>query len=412
MKIAGIVAEYNPLHRGHLFHIHETRRLLKADGIICVMSGNFTQRGEPAIIDKWARAEMAIRAGADLVFEIPVIFAVRSAYHFARGAITLLDMTGVTTHLSFGSEQGELVPLQELAAILHQEPPVLRTYLKHYLDAGHSYPAARARALAAYFEHLSIQKPYSVIDILAQPNNLLAIEYLRFLKDIDSSMIPVTITRKGAGYYEPGNIEYPSASYIRSRLYEHTPVDELTGLPSFTRDIIRREFENGRGPVAQKHLADIILYLLRRLPLEDLAAVDDIAEGLEHRLKKAAETSSNLEQLISSVKTRRYNRTRINRILFYLLTGITREKSTRLTEHGPAYLRLLGFSPQGRKILQNMKMKSRLPIITKLGRIEGNRYPDPIMREMLELDVMATDIYALFTGQPAGEDYIRAPFHL
>jgi predicted nucleotidyltransferase len=406
MPIAGIIAEYNPLHNGHCHHIAESRRLIDADAVVCVMSGNFTQRGEPALVNKWARTEMALAANIDLVFELPVAFAARSAYHFARGAVVLLQKTGLVTHLCFGSESGDLRPLREISNVIRLEHDEYQAYLKKYLAAGNHF--ARSRTLA--LDQVS-DSEWELPEIMSSPNNILGIEYLRVLSEENSSMIPVTVPRLGAGYHEPGEQQFSSATFIREQMDRGKPPLDITGLPSFSARILQREFEQGRGPVLTADLTQLILHNLRNSNPDDLAMICDVNEGLENRLLKASSTASNLKELITGIKTKRYSRTRINRVLLYHLLGFTKEKARLFDQNGPLYLRLLGFSPKGEKILHEMKTKSLLPIVSRTGRFWGDPDLDPISRDMLALDILATDLYAL-AYRPYGRkglDFLHGP---
>lgn len=410
MPVVGIIAEYNPLHQGHVYHILQSKHLTQAKGVICAMSGNFTQRGEPALVNKWIRTEMALLAGADLVFELPVAFAVRSAYHFARGAVLMLQNTGVCTHLSFGTETGNLSPLKEIASILVHEPDEYRKLIKKQLDKGASFPEVRARALTEYLKGSDLATSFNLSPLLAGPNNILAMEYLRVLKEENSSLIPLTLPRKGSGYYEPGNTKYSSATYIRQCLMSGSSVSDLMGLPRFSQEILKREFAKGSGPIHQNALGPITLFLTRRASKEHLAGMYDINEGLQNRIKNAT-TSDNLEELIVKIKTRRYSRTRIQRILLYILLNITKERARAFDNAGPQYLRLLGFSPKGQKILQEMKSKSRIPIITKVRRLDYYAKYGQVFQDMLNLDLLATDLHCLLQPEPRGGglDFTTSP---
>ncbi len=409
MSVIGIVAEYNPLHHGHEYHIRAARRLTGAEAVICVMSGSFTQRGEPALINKWARSEMALHAGVDLVFELPFVFSTRSAYHFARGAVSLLQKTGVTTHLCFGSELGKIAPLQELAQILHQEPREYRQHLKLELKKGHSFPRARAQALHKYLNNTEL---HNWAEILGQPNNILALEYLRALLQESSPLTPVTIPRTGQGYHQAGNVKFASATAIRDEIREGRSLDEINGLPEYSQKILKREFACGSGPVFPASTINLIRFSLSRMITSDLAQIYDINEGLENRILKAAQICTSREELIAAIKTRRYSYTRISRVLLYILMTFTQESAYIFDEKGPLYLRLLAFSPQGQKILHDMKVNSDLPIITKLGR--NPQFIDPWILKMISFDWMATDLHALLQPQsgPSGFDFLRSPIQI
>lgn len=414
MHIVGIVAEYNPFHSGHLYHLQRSRDLANAEGVICVMSGSFTQRGEPAIVDKWTRTEMALKAGADLVFELPFAFATRSAYNFARGAIQLLLRTGVVTHISFGSESGSIPPLQQVAEAISHETADYRDELKSWLDKGFPYPAARSQALIKHFSETKLAKTYDLSALLISPNNILAVEYLRVLHEENSCAIPITVPRIGSGYHEAGNVEFSSATHIRTQIFDQTPLSEILGLPTFVKEILERDFAQDLAPVSPDQMSEIMIYNLRTSADSKLAQIHDINEGLENRIKEAAFNCTGLADLIDMVKTKRYNQTRIQRTLLYTLLGFTRDKAMQFDQAGPQYLRLLGFSPQGQKILHDMKSKSSLSTISKVGNFKSASYNEGLFQEMLELDLLAADIHSLLQNGSlrGGQDYLRSPITL
>ncbi len=421
MSIVGIIAEYNPFHNGHLYHLQQARSLAQAEAVICVMSGSFVQRGEPAVIDKWARAEMALRCGADLVFELPFCFAVRSAYNFARGAVQALDRTGIVTHICFGAETPDLAFLQQIASVLHEEPEEFQTALKNLLSQGHSFPSARALAASFYLTKSTKNVRLDHSQILAtmmSPNNILAIEYLRALRELKSPIIPLLVQRVGPGYHDTNLTQFASATAIRNALLNpswHELVKPV--MPPASYEILLRETERGKGPVNEEHLTPVLLALLRRTPVSELAAIHDVTEGLERRIKKAAQQANSLANLKSLIKAKRYNLTRINRILLYVLFNLTKSRVAAFDEAGPAYLRLLGLSPHGQKILLKMKSKCRILLINKAktGRTLLQRQSNPVGRDMFDLDVLATDIHSLFFGEAyrhGGRDYTTSPVRI
>lgn len=419
MPVVGIVAEYNPFHNGHLYHLHQAKRLTSADGVVCVMSGNFVQRGGPAVVSKWARAEMALKSGADLVFELPFCFAVRSAYHFARSAIQLLERTGVVTHVCFGAETENLGLLQRIAAVLQDEPAEFRAAIKTFLSRGDSFPLARAKAMSQYF-HRQIPDidPEAVFHTLTGPNNILAVEYLRVLQETKSTLQPVIIPRRQSSYHGLQLTRYASATAIRQTLAQPNWEDMVSHcLPSTSLNILGREFACGRGPVFENTMGPVILALLRRSATDEIARLYDVTEGLENRIKKAAHKSNSLAELKKSIKTKRYNLTRINRILLYVLTNLTKEQVKVFDETGPVYLRLLAFSPFGQKILQKIKTNQGIFLVNRVKQVQQllphNRYP--VARQMLDLDFMATDLYSIFLAEPhrkGGKDYTTSPVFL
>lgn len=409
MAVIGIVAEYNPLHNGHIYHIRQCRDLCRPEAVVCVMSGGFTQRGEPALVDKWARAEMALAAGVDLVFELPVAFAARSANHFARGALLALAATGIVTHICFGSECGDLDLLRKIASVLNDEPESYRREIKSALKEGESFPAARSLALVRHLAARAEIDPGEMASVLEQSNNILGIEYLRVLESENLALEPLTVKRHGAGYHQSGNLINPGASFIRREILAGRPLGELSGLPSPTRDILDREFKAGRGPADPSRLFDMVRFQLLKTPSTEISDLYDVSEGLENRIKNAA-YSAHPGEMADRLKTKRYSSTRLTRILLYACLGLTKQKAQVFDVYGPLYLRLLGFSPQGRKILHEIRGKSGLPLISRLGSLHSPRY-SAAMQEMLALDCLATDLQAiLFPGTTSpGMDYRHPP---
>jgi len=376
------------------------------------MSGNFVQRGEAALCNKWVRTRMALKAGADLVIELPFCFTVRSAYYFARGGIELLYRTGVVSHLAFGSESGNLEELQSIAAIIAHENQEYKTHLKHYLAKGLSFPAARARTI---HEIIGEQIP-GLEHIIMQPNNILALEYLRVLEQESIPLKPLTIIRKGSGYNSTELSAYASASAIRHSLLEH-PLNHRTpdSMPPYIHAILQQEILAGRAPVTINALEQAILVKLRTTSLQNLRRIYEITEGLEYRIQEAAISSGTLEELRQSIKSKRYSLTRINRILLYSLLDIEAEHMLNFDQHGPLYLHILGFSTQGRKILQEIKNKSTVRILNRGSEVK-NACQDKCnsaLQAMIGLDVRATDIYTLLyphsSTRHGSQDFITSP---
>ncbi|NPV25855.1 MAG: nucleotidyltransferase [Firmicutes bacterium] len=408
MRNIGIIAEYNPLHNGHQYHLHAARNLVNADGVICVLSGNFLQRGEPALVNKWARAKMALQAGADLVFELPVAYATRSANWFAHGAIRLLTATGVITHLAFGSELGRLEPLHTIAQILVEEPRIFKQLLQARLAEGLAFPLARSLALKEFIEHHPPTgiRPTDLEKILRQPNNILAIEYLKEIISQNSPVIPLTIPRRGAEFHQLSvqkDSQFASATAIRHLISQHWDGRQINPavwsqleslLPPSTINILQVEFAAGRGPVLDEALAPIVLAFLRRSSPTELRHIVEASEGIENRLVNQAQQSFSLEDLLQKIKTKRYSYTRLKRLLLHSLLGLSKELASSFTATGPTYLRVLGLNQHGRTILQAMKTRATLPIITQVPRPwpprDGSRE-----LAMLSLDILASDLYTV-----------------
>lgn len=359
MDVAGIVAEYNPFHAGHAFHIRQTRRQLGECAVIAVMSGNFVQRGECAVLDKWARAKAALEGGADLVLELPTVYAVSSAEGFARGAVELLAATGVVTHLSFGSECGETEALRRLASCL--DSPRYSDALRRFLDAGLPFAACRQRAVGELLGE-------DAAELLSCPNNNLGIEYIRALNAMKRPIQPVTVPRAGAGHDGGDDPDYPSASFLREKI--------LAGeVPA-------------ENPASLRRGERWVLSALRGMDEADFAALPDCGEGLSHRLYRAARQGRTLEEVYALAKTKRYAHSRIRRCVLWGALGLTQDGRPA----HPPYLRVLGAGPRGREVLREMKKRAALPVITKPA--HGRGIP------LLELEGRCTDLYQLCREAP------------
>lgn len=371
MNTMAVICEYNPFHNGHKYQLTEHKKELFADGVICLMSGSFVQRGAPAVYDKWTRAADAASNGADLVLELPVVYSSQSAQRFAVGAVKLLDKLGVVDFLSFGSECGDITSLTECADIVNSDD--FNTLLEEKIKSGMSYPAARTEVFIKNYPNIN----KSLID---SPNNILAIEYLNALKNINSKIKPVTIAR---------NFDFASASDIRQKLLDNEDVSDL--IPTKTR----KTYDYS---VFEK----LILYNFRKESPKALQQICDMSEGLEYKFKKALQTSLTLEEFADAVKSKRYTRTRIDRIIVNSLLDILDE----YTKFEPQYARVLAFNDKGQELLSKMKKTSSIPIITKLADAK------PTTREfeiMLDKDILSTDIYSIITNKELGLDFKTSP---
>lgn len=391
MKVLGIVSEYNPLHSGHVYHIRASIEKTGATHTVCVMSGNFVQRGEPAVVDKWARTKMALHAGIDLVLELPVVFACASAELFAYGAVRTLHSTGVVDFLSFGSEQGELGSLRRIASVLYDEPLEYRELLKKYLNEGFSFPVSREKALHSVLRELPE-------NIMSHSNNILAIEYLKALKSLKSSMQPVTVKRMGASYLSTEIYSsFSSATAIREFLKNRGLITDSAlsnNLPDFTVSLLDNEIKNQRGPVFGDAFSEIILHKLRTIEPDMLRKVPDVTEGLENRLISCALQSGTLSEFIDKVSTSRYPSTRIKRIASNLLWGITKDDLRNfVNDETCGYLRVLGFNSKGRELLARIHKEARFPLITKVSDYRNQLLG--LSKAMFEYDIKATNSYVL-----------------
>ncbi|WP_106766120.1 nucleotidyltransferase [Paenibacillus faecalis] len=411
MKTVGIIVEYNPLHNGHVLHYNRSKQITGADAVVAVMSGPFLQRGEPAIVNKRARTEMALRMGVDLVIELPVTYAVQPAEWFAYGACTLLNATGVVDSLSFGSESGTLDNLLPVAEKLVKESDELRKEIARQMSTGSSFPSAYAAAAAAVTgaSESSIQ---ALNKLLAKPNNSLGLHYLIALKRLGSPIVPYTIPRESAQYHdaEPAASTIASATGVRKLISEHGLESSAPYVPDYTLDILRREFEEGRGPINWENFRQPMFHALLTQDVTQLQLFNEVTEGLEHRIQRLlpqlAEPS--IEALLDSIKTKRYTRTKLQRMLLHILLQNKKSDMTRKQlEEGPGYIRVLGFRESGRALLRTMKKSASLPVITR---------PSTFDHPFLERDLKAAAVYANAYANPAipaiFSDYLLPPITL
>jgi predicted nucleotidyltransferase len=410
MRTVGVIVEYNPFHNGHRHHLTESVRATGADAVVAVMSGHFLQRGEPALMDKWARAETALRGGCDLVIELPAVYATSAAEWFAYGAVGLLEATGVVDAFCFGSESGDIDTLLRIAALAADEPADLRARIAEGLGAGLSYPTAYSNALRA---GLAARGDAGAAAFpLERPNNTLGLHYLIALKRLGSRMEPHTIRRVQAGYHDTdapaGSIA--SATALRRLIFERGRPEAIAPyVPPVTLDVLRREWETGRAPVGWPALKEQLFHLLLRLDAAELAGYRDIGEGLEFRIRRSLPALSRLDAdgLIGLLKTKRYTRTRLQRALTAVLLGIRKDDwHPGALKEGLAYIRVLGFTPKGRELLRRMRKTAKLPVLLSAAGGEDAGLSGAGAR-CLELDTRATGVYALAAGAAGPRALLR-----
>ena len=402
MRVLGIIAEYNPFHYGHLYHLMKSKELIQPDFVIAVQSGNFTQRGEAAITDKWIRAEAAVHCGADLVLELPVVYAVQTAELFAYGAVQTLNHTGLTDYLSFGSEIDDLEQLKAIAELFVPENPIYQNSLKSFLQQGLSFPAARCQAILHDLAPSSEESAGTIKRILSDSNSILAVEYLKALKRTGSPIAPVTVHRIRSSYGSQRIKKgITSAASIRKEILQHGLDSKVeNAVPQAVFRILSDAFAHGMGPVRTESLENLLLGILRRSSTAEIKSWMDVSEGLENRIQKSAQNASSLEDLILSMKTRRYTQTRLQRILIHGLIDLTTEAFRAMNDDtGPKYLRILAFSEHAAPLLKQLKKTARVPIITKAAHIAKEGKP---VQEMFAFDRLAGDLYSLGMKNPNG----------
>ena len=402
----GIVAEYDPFHKGHLYQLQKARELTGADNIVIVLGGDFLQRGTPSMTDKRRRARMALEAGADLVLSLPYIYSVNSAREYACGAVNILEGTGCVDHISFGCETGDPALLDDAVSVTVRDRE-LSPLIRKYLDQGISYPESFTRSV----EELGGAEAACT---LRRPNNLLACEYIRAVRVIGSSMIPVPVQRIERD--DPGDhqlMQYASASTIRSRIREQgvAAVNEM--VPPSTAGLLREVFADSTPSDVFGRMDRRILSLLRYRILttdgRELRKIYSVGEGIENRLKTAAadELVSTVSDMADRVKTRRYTRARIMRMLTHILMGFQGDDFKWL--RGCCCARVLAFNARGRQLLARMRKTATIPVLSNLSRID--RY-DARVRRILELDIRAAGLYEMLRGgsDPTGGEISYVPY--
>lgn len=379
MKIGGIVAEYNPFHNGHRYQLQKSVESGELTHTVAVMSSNYVQRGEAAIISKWARAEMAVKNGIDLVIELPTLWSTSYAQRFAEGAVSLLDALGCVDTLSFGSEIGNIDELIACQKAINSKEVSER--LKENLDLGLGFATARAEAMRTVCGN-------RFFDILDGANNTLGIEYLNALDRLGSDITPMTIKRKGAAHDSiMRNDNFASASEIRRMIRDNSKEWEVY-VPQSVADIYNREVSEQKAPCLNEKLEFSILCCMRQLSAEDIGLSPDVSEGIEYRIHDAALKARTLDELYSLAKTKRYSHARIRRIVLHAFMGFVADDY----KGNPPYIHVLAMNDKGKEILKEAKEKAKLPIVTKASDFDSL---DEYGRHVFALEDMCTDVFSL-----------------
>lgn len=390
MKVVGIIAEYNPFHNGHKYQIEQIRKKTNADFVVIAMSGNFLQRGVPSLCDKYTRAKMALECGADLVFEIPTMWATASAEYFARGGVALLANTGVVTHLGFGAETDDLESLMQVSSILREEPDIYRAVLGNSIRSGNAFPVARKNALITSLPYMPTDK---LDDLLDSPNNILALEYLKALPD---EIQPVLIPRKGAGYHDT-NIDtaLPSASAIRETLAlskEELDLEKIAvAMPEKAYKILLPLLEKNEI-LNNDDFSDMLGYCLFSLQHRGYSDYADCTLDFSNKVSKNLKDYVSVDAFIQQLKSKDMTYTRVSRNLLHILLGIKQADYSigKAIGYTP-YLRILGFRDEAKPLLNKIKKNANVPIITKVA--DASSKLDYGTYKLFEKDLFASSLY-------------------
>lgn len=385
MNVLGLIVEYNPFHNGHLYHLDEAKKITNADKCIAIMSGNYTQRGMPALCDKYIRTEMALKNGVDMVIELPIYYATASADYFATGSINILNSMGIVNSLCFGTELGELEKIYNCAKILLSEPDIFKKTLKNSLDTGASYPVARQEALKSVLNE--------DCHFLGDPNNILGLEYVKALIKTSSRIKAYAIKRTIASYHSI-SIEksIASATAIRKALDESNYDGILQSTPENVGQLLIELSQNEETLTNMDSLSYILHYILKNSSTTQLRSILDIDEGLENRILAVSEKYFEISKILSSLKCKRYTLTKLQRCILHILLNIKKEDMVNYHSQ-PQYIRVLGFKKDSSFLLREIKAKSTLPLVTNIKEAYKNLSPSGI--SMLNKEIYSTDLYYL-----------------
>jgi len=396
MKVVGIVAEYNPFHNGHKYQLDKVKQETGADYVIIAMSGNYLQRGVPALCDKFIRTEMALRCGADLVIEIPTLWATASAEYYAHAGVALLAATGVVTHLAFGAETDDLEALLEVASILKKEPDVYRAVLANSIRSGNAFPVARKNALVTSLPHFTEEK---LDELLDNPNNILALEYLKAMPD---SIKPILIKREGAGYHDTEiNTELPSASAIREAIFVDADMHNISNaMPQDSFALLKNACKCNQLMTINDFSESLGYCLLSQAP-NVFSSYADCNQDFSNKIKNALNEYVLFEDFIDTLKTKDMTYTRVTRCLLHILLGIKQTDYTigRAIGFAP-YLRILGFKNASSKLLSTMKREATTPLISKVA--DASTLLDYETSKFFDKDIFASNLYYQHVARKSG----------
>jgi len=407
MKTIGIIAEFNPFHKGHEYLINQCKKKLNADYCVVVMSGDFVERGAPSIISKFDRAKMALSCGADVVLELPIYYSLGSAEFFASGAISLLDKLGIVDYLCFGSEDPDLDSLSMIADVLAKEPDAYKEALAKRLKQGASYPVSRKEALKEYFNQDNADFPVA-FDILDNPNNILAIEYLKALKRSNSKIAPYTIKREGADYHSVEIAKISSAQGIRNSILSDRGKSSSV-LKDQIPDAALVYFTKYQGRFLDSNdFSDLLYYKLISEQNSGYTKYLDVNEDLSNRIFANLESFTDIDSFCDCLKTKNLTYTRISRCLFHILLNITKENMESYKRNGfTAYGRILGSKKESSALLASIRENAALPMLYRLK--DAQKTLSPLELSLFNETLSGTSVYNRIAGNNTGSEYRLKP---
>lgn len=396
MKILGIITEYNPFHNGHIYHIKKAKQLTGADYVIAIMSGSFTEQGNISIYDKFKRAKIATENGVDLVIELPTIYSNSSSQYFARGSIFLLNSLNIVDCICFGSEAGNIDLLSNISnTILNNEEKIWND-ISYNLKQGISFAKAREKSIIKYLNKEEIIE-------FSKPNNILAIEYLNSLSRLNSKIKPYTIVRNSSDFNDTNiskNTIFASATSIRSHIYNKENISNLEKLiPENMLNIVYNV-----EPTFNDSLLDILKYKIITSSKENLSNIYEITEGLENRIFSAISNSNSYTELIDNIKSKRYQMSKIKRMLNNIILNISKEDFQKIYNSNEIYAHVLKVSKRGKFLLSNIAKNSTIPLITSINDNVLNSLSN-IQKSMINLDILATNIHSIINNDNINKDY-------
>lgn len=398
MRTVGIVCEYNPYHNGHLNHMQRAAAHPDGEFIVCVMSSDFLQRGDPAILPKNLRAETAVLNGADLVFELPTVFSCSSAEFYASSAVTMMGRLGIVDSIVFGSEDNNIDMLKQLAKLLADEPDAYKLILKKHLNSGLSFAAARSLAVSEFLKNPELS------DVVNGSNNILGIEYIKAILNGSYPINPVSVSRIAEEYKSEAIAgAFPSATAIRKKILEEGLDSVEAFLPPPTLSLLKSFYAGSDRFINIELFKDAIFYRIASLSADELALYHGVSEGFENRLKSSLSGSESVADYIEACTTKRYPKTRVARILIHILLGLEGKEAESIWSAGPLYARLLAASTRGMSLIPVLERNSSIPVFTSLKPFYQNARPS--WKKILDYEIKSSDIYSLAAGLTTGRDF-------